>query len=120
MPDYPAPNRKADDLVFLAFALLEGPLCVVDTVASAGTAILYTAPNKRAGNVTFVFSLPEHLQQLDGPDTTVVQLLAAAQQADPVRPAAGLAPRPRPVAAAAAAVRLAARPCGMPRQRPKI
>ncbi len=93
VPDYAAPNCKADELVFLAFALLEGPLCVVDTVASAGSAILYTSPAKRAGNVTFVLSLPEHFQRLDGPDTTVDQLLAAAQRADPARPAAGLAPR---------------------------
>ena len=92
VPDYAAPNCKADELVFLAFALLEGPLCVVDTVASAGSAILYTSPAKRAGSVTFVLSLPEHFQRLDGPDTTVDQLLAAAQQADPARPAAGLAP----------------------------
>jgi hypothetical protein len=117
--DYAAPNCKADELVFLAFALLEGPLCVVDTVASAGSAILYTSPAKRAGSVTFVLSLPEHFVRLDGPDTTVDQLLAAAQQADPARPAAGLAPRPRPAtAAAAAAAGLAARPRGRPRQRP--
>ncbi len=36
--------------------------------------------------------------RLDGPDTTVDQLLAAASQAGPSLPAAGLAPRPRPAA----------------------
>ena len=51
VPDYAAPNSKADELVFLAFALLEGPLCVVDTVASAGSAILYTVPAKRTGEL---------------------------------------------------------------------
>ena len=79
VPDYPARSCKADELVFLAFALLVGPLGVVDTVASAGTAILYSAP-ERAGNVTFVLNLPEHFQRLDmdGPLLTVDHLLAAA------------------------------------------
>ncbi len=57
--DYLALHCKADELVFLAFALLVGPLCVVETIASAGTAILYTAPAKRAGDVTFVQNVPE-------------------------------------------------------------
>jgi hypothetical protein len=96
--DYLARNCKADELVFLAFAMLEGPLCVVDSVASAGTAILYTTPAKRAGMVTFVQNVPEHFVRLDGPDTTVEQLLATATQAGPSLPAAGLAPRPRPAA----------------------
>ena len=58
--------------------MLEGPLCVVDTVTSAGTAILYSTPAKRAGRVTFVQNVPEHFVRLDGPDTTVDQLLATA------------------------------------------
>ncbi len=41
---------------------------MVDTVASAGTAILYTTPAKRAGMVTFVQNVPV---RLDGPPTTV-------------------------------------------------
>jgi hypothetical protein len=101
--DYLAPQCKADELVFLAFALLVGPLCVVDTIASAGTAILYTAPAKRAGDVTFVQNVPEHFVRLDGPPTTVDQLLAAATQAGPSLPAPGLAPRPRLAAPTAAA-----------------
>ncbi len=77
--------------------MLVGPLCVVDTIASAGTAILYTAPAKRAGDVTFVQNVPEHFVRLDGPPTTVDQLLAAATQAGPPLPAPGLAPRPAPL-----------------------
>ena len=111
--DYRARTCKADELVFLAFAMLEGPLCVVDTVASTGTAILYTTPAKRAGRVTFVQNVPEHFVRLDGPDTTVDQLLAAATQVAPALPAAGLAPRPRPAPTAMAA----ARPHGRPRTR---
>ena len=97
--------------------MLEGPLCVVDSVASAGTAILYTTPAKRAGMVTFVQNVPEHFVRLDGPPTTVDQLIAAATQADPPLPAPGLAPRPRPAAAAAARPGARGRGRGRPRTR---
>ena len=93
---------------------------MVDSVASAGTAILYTTPAKRAGMVTFVQNVPEHFVRLDGPDTTVDQLLAAASQVAPALPAAGLAPRPRPAAPAAARRRGRPRHGGPALPRPRL
>ncbi len=45
--DYLARSCKADELVFLAFAMLEGPICVVDTVVSVGSTP--RRPSARAG-----------------------------------------------------------------------
>ena len=113
LPDFSALSRKAEEQVFMAFAMLVGPICVVNTVASAGEAILYTVPDRMEGNVTFVTYVPEHFQRLDGPPTTVDQLRSAATQAGPVHPGPGL--RPRPLAAAAAARPAAAQGRGRPR-----
>jgi hypothetical protein len=102
VPDYRALHCKADEMVFLAFALLVGPICVVDTISSTNRAVLYTAPAKRTGCVTFVLLVPEHFQQLVGPSTTCDQLCSVAgQAAPPPRPAAVLAPRRVPARSAA-------------------
>jgi hypothetical protein len=94
VPDYGALHCKADKLVFLAFALLVGPICVVDTNTSASRALLYTVPAMRAGCVTFVYYVPEYFQQLVGPSTTCDELCSVASEVASPRPVTNLAPRP--------------------------
>ena len=108
-PDFAAPNTKAAEEVYLAFAVLIGPICVVtDTAAAAGRAVLYTTPGKTGGDVTFVFYEPEHFQRLTGPPTTLDQLRSAATMLGPPLP--GPSARPRPAAAALPAARGRGRP----------
>ena len=80
-------SMMAEEEVFLAFALLVGPLCVVHTAARAGPqGVLYLAPGKTDGPVTFVLYRPGHFQELDGRPTSVEQLRSAATQMGPPLP----------------------------------
>ena len=94
--NFSEPNTPPDDSVLMALAMLNGPVCVLDHSAVACDAVLWVAPDRDKGSITFLLRLLGQYHFLAGPATTIEQLRQEGTPTGPIRPGPGPKPRPPP------------------------